>query len=271
MTADLCGELRRVSTLAEMIAPMVEAPSVWSAKPVGWRDVADDVMGLARKRVLEALLPAGPRPVGERLARFYDRDGDYAGATFAALSPNPPNDLTAVDLHAVSMLSVSVGPRATRRLLDDGPSRNDVLEALEAVPVMDLHVAGPEVLEAMGHLYTTVKGYLSAPTTAHPNRWVTASKICARKRPALFPVRDRVVCGYLGLLDLGSWQADYQVFRSLLGDPEVQQAVDAAADAADASAGDRRLRIDTERLRILDAALWTYPSRRDDDEQGSEE
>jgi len=51
------------------------------------------------------------------------------------MCPNDPNDLTATDLHAVSLLSVTIGPRATRRLLEDGPERTEVLTALRRVPV----------------------------------------------------------------------------------------------------------------------------------------
>jgi hypothetical protein len=71
---------------------------------------------------------------------------------------------------------VTVGARATRRLLDDGPERTEVLAALRQVPVTDLKVAGPDVRAAMGTLQETVKSHLSAPGTKFPNSWVTAAK-----------------------------------------------------------------------------------------------
>lgn len=233
----------------------------WDQKPDDWTDVPPGVLEHAKARTMAALDASGPRPVGPRLASYYDRDGNYAGGSFTSLFPNDPNDLTATDLHAVSLLSVTVGPRATRRLLDDGPARTEVLAALSLVPLTDLHVAGPEVLAAMGRLQVTVKSHLSSPDAKHPNAWVTAAKICARKRPSLFPVRDRVVCGFLGLLEHSSLQVDYQVFRDLIADPDVVRACDAAVEAAHDVAGDRRLAFDAERLRVLDAALWTYPER----------
>ncbi|WP_407343340.1 DUF6308 family protein [Pengzhenrongella phosphoraccumulans] len=240
---------------------MSESKAPWDSKPDDWKDVPAGVFEHAKRQTMAALNTGGPRPVGPRLAYYYDRDRNYAGASFASMYPNDPNDLTATDLHAVSLLSVTVGPRATRRLLNDGPERNEILKALRHVPVTDLQVAGPEALAAMGALQESIKSHLSAPDTKFPNRWVTAAKICARKRPSLFPVRDRVVCEYLGLLRRGSWQIDYQVFRSLIGDAEVVHACDAAVSAAHDAASDRRLVLDTEMLRVLDAALWTYPDK----------
>ena len=45
----------------------------------------------------------------------------------------------------------------------------------------------------MEQLYEAIKQALSANTLKNPNAWVTASKLCARKRPDLFPVRDKEV------------------------------------------------------------------------------
>jgi hypothetical protein len=87
---------------------------------------------------------------------------------------------------------------------------------------------------------------------------VTASKLCARKRPDLFPARDREVCGYLGLAQLRNYQVDWQVFRNLMGDPDIVAAIDVAGKAVMAAAAGRRLQVDHSRLRLLDAAIWTY-------------
>jgi len=87
---------------------------------------------------------------------------------------------------------------------------------------------------------------------------VTASILCARKRPYLFPVRDSVVRDFLGLTQYGNYQVDWQVFRAMLGDTTIVRACDTAVAAAYEEAGDRRLAVDRDRLRVLDAALWTY-------------
>ena len=70
------------------------------------------------------------------------------------------------------------------------------------IPDCDLANAGIRALTAMQQHYEAVKQALSADTVKNPNAWVTASKLCARKRPDLFPVRDKEVCDYLGLTQL---------------------------------------------------------------------
>jgi len=87
---------------------------------------------------------------------------------------------------------------------------------------------------------------------------VTASKLCARKRPDLFPVRDTEVCDYLDLTPWRNYQVDWQVFRRLIGDPDVIAAIDVMSKATVAAAAGRRLQPDQSRLRLLDAAIWTY-------------
>jgi hypothetical protein len=94
-------------------------------------------------------------------------------------------------------------------------------------------------------------------STRHPDAWVTASKLCARKRPELFPVRDRKVFAYLGLTRNNSYRIAWQVFRHLIGDRDVIAAIDALSDATLADGQGTRLRLDDSRLRLLDAAIWT--------------
>lgn len=235
----------------------------WTQIPDGWRPAAPDLVEHAVAAALQALAPDSPRPAHQRLANFYDRSRNFAGATFVNLAPVAPDDITAVDLHATTLLSVEIGPGATRRLLDPSPVRARVLEALAAVPDTDLLVAGPTDLLAMEVLYGAVKAALSDPSTTNPNAWVTASKLCARKRPELFPVRDNLVCIHLGLLPKGKrgdYQVDWQVFRALIGDRRVIEAIDALGPLIKTEARDRRVQTDTGRLRLLDAALWTWAS-----------
>ncbi|MBC9820523.1 DUF6308 family protein [Terrabacter sp. MAHUQ-38] len=86
-----------------------------------------------------------------------------------------------------------------------------------------------------------------------------ASKFCARKRPDLFPVRDRVVCRLLGIERSGNARVDWMVFRHLISDPDVRQAIHAVVGELERE-GDDRVELDTEPLRLLDAALWTKVS-----------
>jgi hypothetical protein len=233
----------------------------WTQIPDGWQQVAAEVTENAVAAALEALATDSSRPAPARLANFYDRSRNFAGATFVNLAPVDPDDITAVDLHATTLLSVEIGPGATRRLLDSSSTRTQVLDALADVPDKDLLVAGPADLLSMEVLYGAVKDALSDPSTANPNAWVTASKLCARKRPELFPVRDNLVCAHLGLLPTGTrgdYQVDWQVYRALIGDHRVIGAIDALNPLIKAEARDRRVQTDTGRLRLLDAALWTW-------------
>jgi hypothetical protein len=136
--------------------------------------------------------------------------------------------------------------------------RSALLDGLRDIRDVELHVAGPDEFAAMAAFYDEVKMHLSEPTASTGDRWVTASKLCARKRPYLFPVRDSVVRDFLGLTQYRNYQVDWQVFRAMLGDATIVHACDAAIAAAYKVAGNRRLAVDRDRLRVLDVALWTY-------------
>lgn len=236
---------------------------LWQQIPDGWPAADPALIEEAAKKSLEALSNDTERPAIERLARYYDRTRNFVGATFVELSPNDPNDITATDLHAVSLMKVEIGAGATRRLLEGSAHRPAVLEALAGVENKDLLVAGPVDFLAMEKLYLAVKAALSHSDTKDPNAWVTASKLCARKRFGLFPVRDNVVCDYLGLIPTakgakGNYQIDYQVYRALIGDRQITAAIDELEDKLRAGVPDREVRPDTGHLRLLDAALWTW-------------
>ena len=233
--------------------------------PDGWQLTPPDLTAAAKQKAMEALRIDGAHAAQHRLARFYDADGDYAGASFAQLEPIDTNDITPADLLATMLLSVRIRPGAARRILDRGDTRDTLLRKLRDLPDCELASAGSPALTAMEALYETVKQALSADSVKNPNAWVTASKLCARKRPDLFPVRDTEVCDYLGLTPWRNYQVDWQIFRSLIGDPDITAAIDAMSKATVAAAAGRRLQADQSRLRLLDAAIWTYATslRRD--------
>lgn len=197
-----------------------------------------------------------------RLDRYYDVTMEYAGATFATLGENPPDDIVASDLHAVTMLSVSVGPRATRRLLEPGPYREAVRDALADTLLgagTVLAEATPPTFEAMWELHGAVKAALSDPDSGSSNPWVTASKLTARKRPDLIPVRDNVVGKALGARARRSASVYWCLFHALLNDGAVVQATLNARDAL--SDVKPEVVVDASDVRLLDAALWMYCAR----------
>lgn len=232
----------------------MDTPTRASEVPLDWPTVSADVIAIAKERALAALrAPATP----ERLADYYDVEGNYVGASFSELAPNCWDDITPTDLLATSLMNVKIDARSTRRLTGGADRRWAVVE-LRKLPDRELLVATPETLKAMYDFYLAVKNALSNPHAGKPNPWVTASKLCARKRPHLFPVRDRVVCTYLGILKLNDARRDWLVFRSLVQDPEVQRAIAALPEAILAVAGDRAVIVEHSDLRVLDASLWMY-------------
>lgn len=226
--------------------------------PIDWPAVPADVHQQAKTRALAALAFDGLRGVQHRLAAFYDVEGNYAGASFAYLEPNELPDITATDLHATSLLSVDIGPQATRRLLTPGATRQEVLRCLLRLPDTDLAGVNAPGLLAMESFYRSVKAALSLSSSKDPNPWVTASKLCARKRFDLFPVRDRNVCEHLGILRLDDYRKDWQVFRALIQDPDIRAAIDALPSLIRSAGPDRHVVLDSSNLRLLDAAIWTH-------------
>jgi hypothetical protein len=223
----------------------------------------------AKDSALHALSDLG-WPVADRLREYYDPDGDFAGASFTQLGPVVPDDITAADLYAVRLLNVRVGRRATRQLLDDGSTRRRILTALRALPTTDLADAGPDTWAAMGELYEAVKAGPSAKHARTPNPWVTASKLCARKRPDLFPVRDR------GRLRLPRADPPPERPPGLAGlpvpdhtDRQVGDAIDAATDEARGQLHGSSVTLDKCRLRLLDVALWTHARKLGGDQRRS--
>jgi hypothetical protein len=235
---------------------MIEAP--FSSIPQGWEVASEAVKSHALHKVQQSLEDPG---AAKDLATYYDRKGNYAGATFIELDPVSPWDLTPADLLALTLLSVQAPPYSVRRLLEPSADRNYVLRLLaeNRLPLdADLGVADDGRLLAMAELHEALKSLLSPSYVTVKNPWVTASKLCARKRPDLFPVRDSVVCTMLGL---GlNYQVDWQVFRSIIQDQDVRSALDTVIDAATERGGN--LGHPNRRLRHLDALLWMGASRR---------
>jgi len=89
-------------------------------------------------------------------------------------------------------------------------------------------------------------------------RWVFASKLAARKRPELFPVRDQVVCRYLAdtrrltKTGVGTFTTDIQVFAHLMSNTAVRARLRQLADHLGKSRG---VGGEVSLLRILDVAL----------------
>lgn len=220
--------------------------------PNRWAEPHSDTVDGATEAVEAAL--SDPRAV-KFLTRYYSREGNFAGATFLNVGPANPWDIDAADLLALTLLSVEAPPYSVRKLLEPSSERNHVLRLLSEDRLSvdaDLAVADDDTLTAMAELREAFKLHLSPAESRAKNPWVTASKLCARKRPDPFPVRDSVVCNALGLGR--NYQVDWQVFRCLIQAPAVRDRIDALVDAASSEGAD--LGHPNRRLRHLDVLLW---------------
>lgn len=233
--------------------------------PTGWATTGEATLALATGQAWKALSATPPRgrSVAARLGAYYRIDGKYAGATFCEVEPNDPFVMTATDLWAVTTLSIKVPPREGRRLLEPGRLRTAIHRHLRRLPT-DLPLTDLEdgTLDAMYDLYSELRE-VGSSEGRESNWWVFASKLCARKRPELFPVRDALVCGLLsggkvlGGADgrLGWFANDLQVFAHLISNEDIRTRLRSLQSDLDGESG---VRADGSLLRLLDAALWTY-------------
>lgn len=229
----------------------------WEQVPLGWPRPTGEILRGAKQATLDSLSMLGLDAADGRLAAYYDRRSDHPGTSFAGVEPVCANRFTAADLYAVSLLGVQVPAGAARRLVEAGPEAQHLCRLVRDIPVgWQLRTAGPAQLTRMVQLHRELKLVLAADGTAGEQRWATASALCARKRPALFPVRGAGVRRLLGVLSLDDVRIDWQVYRGLLQDSEVERAVATVVDSA------HELRppspVDASWLRLLDVVLSTY-------------
>ncbi len=215
----------------------------------------DGLAESARAKVWEVLTSD---TAAEDLKTYYNIRGDYAGRTFLDAPPVVADYFTAADLFAVSLLRVSVRPSAARLFLDSGPERDRLNSLLAAIPPhCELADVEPFTYWAMNQLYAEVKGKLGK------DPWVSASKVCARKRPRLFPVRDKRVRMLLGLYRHRDYTIDWQVFSHVMRQPDVVDRLAELKDEAEAEhEHEHNISLDPYPLRHLDVLLWMEARRR---------
>jgi hypothetical protein len=194
-----------------------------------------DAVRRAAGRLRETLARPGVRPA---VAAYFDPAEGFAGMTFATLGDNPPDQLTAADLLAVSLLDITWRPDVVRRLL--GTDRDRFAGLLAGISTgVDLWQATDADLGAVDLAWDTLLDIPGVGTAS-------AAKLLARKRPRLCPITDKVVIRAAGLPGL-TWE----VLRCLLQDPGARAEVEALRppEAAGSSL-----------LRILDVAIWVTQS-----------
>ena len=190
----------------------------------------DDEVRAAARRLRAGLAAPGLR---EAVAAYFC-EPEFAGMTFSDLGRNPPDEVTADDLLAVSLLDIVWRPQVVRLLLGDlGPQLSGMLAAIPRAT--DLWDADDDTLRSIDVLWealTAVDGIGTA----------SATKLLARKRPRLCPISDHVV---IKAVDVPG--RTVEVLRCMLQDPGARAEVEALRPSCAAGA---------TLLRILDVALW---------------
>lgn len=230
----------------------------FTTTPTGWATIPEGVYEVARAATWDAL--GHERAVG-RMVDYYSREKDFAGSTFLSVGPFEANRFTSGDLLSLTLLQVQVSPAVLRRLLEPSPTGERLgamLSSEQLAEDADLALADEETMLAMADFHVALKQALSASEAAHANPWVTTSKLTARKRPDLFPVRDSVTSRLLGIGK--NYEVDWQVYRRLLQDDGIRNQLDQIVDEAASRPG-----VNTgspmRRLRHLDVVLWMHARR----------
>lgn len=237
--------------------------------PDTWLPLEEPVRQTAVAQARAALLGT-PVEVADRIQHYYDPGRNFAGALLTQVEPNPPDDLVAADLLAVSTLSMRIEPTQVRELLlPTSRRRVHVISLLRTIPfglpITSLDLPDAAVRNAVDHMWELQDALrsLMADQVEDTNTWVFAAKMCARKRPYLFPVRDRVVCRYLaGGATLrrgrgfGNFSIDVQAFAYLLSLDDIARQLKEVRRVL----ASRRYVLDPSDLRLLDVVLWTAAS-----------
>jgi hypothetical protein len=175
----------------------------------------------------------GGDDAGAAVKAYFSTTGDgYTGSQFELVADTEqPDEITARDMVAVTMLSVSVPARPARWLLSD-EGRAEVGALLTRVP-NDVDIWAPEAEALLAqdrplwHLWDLL-GSVSWPERRSGNGLgrTTRSKLLAAKRPRLVPVYDGVVAKVL--------QTDHiwRDFREMLLDEELRKRIEAVTPAA---------------------------------------
>src|SRR5215469_13814930 len=195
----------------------------------------DSDVHLAARRLRANLVTPG---LGGAVAAYF-RQPSFAGMTFSDLGQNPPGEIIADDLLAVSMLDITWRPQVVRVVLVS--HKQELSALLAAIPQdVDLWDASNEALtniDLMWHALTSIDGIGTA----------SATKLLARKRPRICPISDSLV---IKAVDVPG--RTWDVLRCLLQDPAARAEVESLRpdEAAGASL-----------LWILDVALWVSRSK----------
>lgn len=180
--------------------------------PVTWSAYRSDMSEYpAWKRSLIDALTGGDHDAGAewntRAAEAYNEA--YSGRWFDLLADHEhPNEITARDLIAVTMLKVNVPAHTAAWIL--GPGRHEITGLLEQIPtdqpIWSVDEAELDTGSPASDLWCRLQeGCWPHDTDLNGIGWVKAGKLLASKRPQLIPIYDRKVKRYLGVPKRRFW------------------------------------------------------------------
>ena len=153
-----------------------------------------------------------------------------------------PNEFTAQDLIAVSMLSVNVPPRVAKWLLNEG--KEDLSQLLKEITPVDLSIKSEGVdlskNSSAYKLWESIRGCYGMGETK-------TSKLIATKRPNLFPIFDRHVARALNINEKDYWLPWQKFLTSENCDRCIERARGFASELHIVGVSD---------LRLLDVIVW---------------
>ena len=190
------------------------------------------------------------------LRRYFHGSRRFSGSVFDSYAgggdrPGVENRVTHEDVLAVAAVNVTVSTRLCRQLLHD-PVAGRLEQLLRQLPTdVDLWDADDDLLAVAVEAWEVIRT-LDEDGHGSADRWVTASKLLARKRPRLVPLYDEKVRRVVALADGTDWWLSLrEALRRDLEDNEVRHRVRQAMSEASVPGY-------VSVLRSLDVIIWAH-------------
>ncbi len=165
----------------------------------------------------------------------------FTGSSFETFCGNDPDNFTAEDIVAVSMLSVNIPPSASRWILGDGKKPlNLLLKEIDENLSIDSSKADLSKCSTAWNLWKLIDSLWGIGPTK-------ASKLLAAKRPFLFPIYDKHVANALQLSPDDYWQP-WQKYMCSENGQKATKIVKQMADSLDKPS--------LSPLRLFDIVIW---------------
>lgn len=172
--------------------------------------------------------------------RYFNPQGHetFSGNYFHTLGINHPEKFSTDDLLSLNLLDESVSTPQIRELTSG--QYDELLKQIDSK--VDITQLDGDVYEHADRLYKALSEiYGFGPTRV--------SKLLARKRPDLLPIRDSIVNAKLQISGFSWWKS----LASTMRQPSVRELLDELTPASDEDAASL--------LRVLDVAIWMHGSR----------